>query len=414
MSSKLALAGLGLAAAVQELTLFDTSTGALCTDGTPSGYYFEKSKTGSKKWVIWIQGGGLCQSNADCVSRQGGDLGTSSTWSKTQRGAQLQSTDASENPDFHEWNMLYLKYCSGDVWTGTQAKPTDPWAAAGGAALSHDLRYVGGSARHASVDTASDSKFSFTGHTNLAVAVAEAKAHLGLAAATDVVLTGCSAGGIGTFYNADWLASQFDAAQTKVVGNPQAGWFGLDINDYDDWVHGKPNPDPHYFNSSSWLMNIDQMHVPGQGDAIDRCLAADPSAGLQLCSSVPRMYPFTETPLFVSENTADSYQVFAQGGAPQTLANATTAYVDYLHGILAGSLHVTVIGGKKKAMDGLYSPACLAHCLQFSGDKAPLVAGKTHQQAVGDWYFGRGDGHFLINDSTDVNTLLSCTDIQQH
>ena len=227
---------------------------------------------------------------------------------------------------------------------------------------------------------------------------------------------GCSAGGIGTFYNTDWLASQFDPKQTRVVGNPQAGYFGLAIKDYHTWVNLLPDPDPYYFNSSSWLLNIKQAGTtPGTPShaAVAKCMADDPSAGQQLCSSVPRLYPYTQTPLFVSENTADSYQVFAQGGAPQDEANATVAYVDYLHDILAGSLHSNVMRGHKNATDGLFAPACLAHCLQFSGSKAPRVQGKTHQQAVGDWYFGRGAQHFLINDSTAQADLLSCTDVAQ-
>jgi hypothetical protein len=70
-----------------------------------------------------------------------------------------------------------------------------------------------------------------------------------------------------------------------------------------------------------------------------------------------------------------------------------------------------IIHGKKAATDGLFAPACLAHCLQFSGDKAPKVNGKTHQQALGDWFCGRGTDHLLLDPSTDTKQLLSCSDI---
>ena len=129
---------------------------------------------------------------------------------------------------------------------------------------------------------------------------------------------------------------------------------------------------------------------------------------------MPRFYPYTTTPMYISENTADSYQVFVQGQCPSSQAAGPVSFVKYLRGILAGSLHSNVIKGKKTATDGLYAPACLAHCLAWDkaqdGKKAPTISGKTHQQAMGDWYFGRGMQHFLINDDDSADTLLSCTD----
>ena len=52
---------------------------------------------------------------------------------------------------------------------------------------------------------------------------AELKQQHGLATAKKVLLTGGSAGGIGTFKNVDWLASQLPGAVVK--GAPEAGWF---------------------------------------------------------------------------------------------------------------------------------------------------------------------------------------------
>ena len=136
-------------------------------------------------------------------------------------------------------------------------------------------------------------------------------------------------------------------------------------------------------------------------------MADDPSADEMVCGAVPRYYRFTSTPLFVSENTADSYQVYAQGGCP----GLNIGYIDYLRDILAGSLRDQVINGPKNATDGLFSPACLAHCLAWKGDKAPAVGGVQHQQAVGDWYYGRGSTNMHINDDPSSKALASCTDV---
>ena len=39
-----------------------------------------------------------------------------------------------------------------------------------------------------------------------------------------------------------------------------------------------------------------------------------------------------------------------------------------------------------------------------------MVRGKTHMQALGDWYNSRDSTHMYINDDADIGTLLSCTD----
>ena len=67
----------------------------------------------------------------------------------------------------------------------------------------------------------------------------------GAAAVKELLLEGCSAGGIGTFHNSDYVAAQFPAA--KVRGNPQAGYFGLAIADFDHFSHNTTDPDPHHF-----------------------------------------------------------------------------------------------------------------------------------------------------------------------
>lgn len=35
-----------------------------------------------------------------------------------------------KNPDFRDWNRIYVPYCSGDVWEGQAEDPLNPWDAA--------------------------------------------------------------------------------------------------------------------------------------------------------------------------------------------------------------------------------------------------------------------------------------------
>ena len=90
---------------------------------------------------------------------------------------------------------------------------------------------------------------------------------------------------------------------------------------------------------------------------------------------LPIFFEYIKTPIFVSENTADKYQVEAQGGMPNTpglpcvatpmlllcrfAAPLTTGcrearYIDYLRNILAGSLSTEVLSGG--LLSGLGTP----------------------------------------------------------
>ena len=66
------------------LTQAAEQQGARCLDGTAPGYYIERgSGTGVGKWMIHWQGGGWCTSEADCVGRSHGDLGSSKNYNST-------------------------------------------------------------------------------------------------------------------------------------------------------------------------------------------------------------------------------------------------------------------------------------------------------------------------------------------
>ena len=51
------------------------SKGARCLDGSPAGYYVKRAPAESPnadKWVVFLEGGGLCVEPFDCKSRKAG------------------------------------------------------------------------------------------------------------------------------------------------------------------------------------------------------------------------------------------------------------------------------------------------------------------------------------------------------
>ena len=104
---------------------YAVSKGARCLDGSPAGYYLRRAPNGSPnadKWIIFLEGGGLCVEPVDCIARSHVDEGSSRNW----KPLRTVGTDASEdflsnstlNP-FRDWNHVFAPYCSGDTWTGT-------------------------------------------------------------------------------------------------------------------------------------------------------------------------------------------------------------------------------------------------------------------------------------------------------
>ena len=67
----------------------------------------------------------------------------------------------------------------------------------------------------------------FSGHLNLEVAVKDLVARRGLRDGAEVMLSGDSAGGFGTFLNVDWLADTLPWALVK--GAPVAGYVGISV-----------------------------------------------------------------------------------------------------------------------------------------------------------------------------------------
>ena len=181
------------------------ATAAKCLDGTPAGYYLELG-TDKTRWVIWLMGGGVCSSWDDCESRAGGPLGSSSEWPHRRRGGSmgdgLMSSSASDNPDFHSWSKAYVPYCSGDVWLGKETAAADPF---GG-----PLRGEGG--------------LLFAGHTIVSTVIDELVAAHHIDKARGVLLTGCSAGGLGSSQK-----NLFHRLRTHPFKNGPVFFLGRDV-----------------------------------------------------------------------------------------------------------------------------------------------------------------------------------------
>ena len=102
------------------LTLL-TAPKATCMDGTLSGYYIRHSKQSAQtKWVLSLQGGGECV-DGKCVAKAQSALGSSKFFPKEktfEEKTHLIDSSCRSNPELCDYNLVWLPYCSQDLWTG--------------------------------------------------------------------------------------------------------------------------------------------------------------------------------------------------------------------------------------------------------------------------------------------------------
>eukprot|EP01084_Bolivina_argentea_P259617 438108_1 len=218
------------------LTLLPKGTkGGQCLDGSPAGFYYTAPPSGSSNlWIIQLQGGGACHDETSCTSRANSSLGSSNYWAQAMKGSGAMSNDPILNPDFYSGHKIHCPYCNGDVWSGQRTEPsTDPntWG------------------------------FYFSGHLVLERIMQYLANNLNVLDAQYVLLTGGSAGGMGTFGNIDWLSSQFKQKGTyknvTIKAAPIAGWFFpgnttdqinnpmMPPNDYPHWTQHENGGEGH-------------------------------------------------------------------------------------------------------------------------------------------------------------------------
>lgn len=333
---------------------FAAAHGARCLDGSPAGYY-QSITPGVDRWIIHLVGGGACSTQASCTQRATTPLGSSAHWPGSLSvgdNIAVFDPDIIQVGDFAGWNYVSVMYCSGDGHGGQRnATSADTWG------------------------------FYFSGHLIVKAVVADLLARGGLGSATDVMLTGDSAGGGGTYRNIDWLRSALPSV-VRVVGVPNAG-FHINATDF---VTGEYYPAAQL-----------SEEMARQDKFVDQsCLAAHPG-NPTLCEAGPTVYPYITTPLFV---LAAQYDFGLMGDyhfpepRPGKPYAPSTDECTYFRAFGARARDLLGQVARSAKGDGVFAPSCFTHVHGFVG----TVANTTFHAALANWYFARGAPTQLIED----------------
>ncbi|XP_026874514.2 carboxylesterase notum2 [Electrophorus electricus] len=301
------------------------NTAATCNDGTAAGFYLKEFK-GSKRWLIFLEGGWCCYNKETCDSRYKNipRLMSSADWPRTRKGSGILSSQAEENPHWYNANIVFVPYCSSDVWSGN--KPAAPKAKQG-----------------------KDTEYSFMGSVIIREMIKDL-ASKGLKQARLVMLAGTSAGGTGVLLNIENVASQLEqlGADMQVRGLVDSGWFLENKR--------QKSPDCPDSVSCSPVDAIKKGIRLWNGVIPEKCKQHYKRGEEWQCFFGHKLYSFLSTPLFVVQWLFDEEQLRAEniyvGG--QSLSEHQWTYMQNLWKELKNSL---------KNVTAVFAPSCLSHTL---------------------------------------------------
>ena len=237
------------------------SRNAVCNDGSDAAYYYDAGfGTGEDKWIVYLEGGSLCFNANSCLVRvvTSPDLTSSSNYPDNISTNGIFVADETINPDFHNWHMVYAKYCSSDLWSGSKEETGDPG----------EFHFRGYDILVALLeDLQSDDEF---GTNNLGNA-------------KEMIFAGSSAGAGGVIVQLDRVAALVDHLDVK--GLPDSLFYDPDVKDFTSIF------DPPAL-------------IEFQGSVLDEsCMAGeiDPS----MCGEPMTAIRYLETPFFIVADQSD-------------------------------------------------------------------------------------------------------------
>lgn len=348
-----------------------TSPGGRCMDGTMAGYYIREG-TNPSLFVIHLKGGGACMSQETCDSRVNSVTGTSRDWNVDKVGDGFLSQDCDENPDFCEATAVHVPYCTSDTHRGTNDQPSElSWG------------------------------YYFDGHLNFIAIIEKLIAEKGLGDATNVLLTGGSAGAIGALFNVDWLAARLSDATVKTA--PTAGWYHPNALDDDLPVPHYPSDFEHFSRGDNGNPTYNLIQAGGapvdvwkaKNSMSPDCLAAFSDDEWWRCLSARWAYKYIKSPIYMIHSQYDSNQIFTGNQVPHapvddTELDAVKRYIQMWGNATRESLEETIViddvAFPKAHSDGIFSPSCIKHGIPGNVD----IDGYYVNPLVHDWFFQNG------------------------
>lgn len=326
-----------------------TERNAVCNDGTPAVYFYRPGAgDDADKWVVWFEGGGACSTLEGCDQRfeeQHYLMSSSNSDEKSIKDGIL-STDQERNPDFSNWNHLMLNYCSSDGWTGD------------------------------AIQKSAERSYIFAGHDIVTAIFEDFRDHSvfanDLSDASELLVSGSSAGGGGASQNLNRIVSWFPELEIK--GVIDSSWDPLA---------------PTYL---PMALNTQTVTDFRNAQVDEACLTGHPE-NPALCSDLDELYPFWKVPVFIYIDQIDKLKLENAGITNPNDPDQSEWMLD----------HASLIRDSLSDVAAYFSPAYGQHtALTNSWFNRSNIDGVRFQKALGDWYFEKTNDHTHLFEFTGV------------
>eukprot|EP00038_Savillea_parva_P019872 m.29423 g.29423 ORF g.29423 m.29423 type:complete len:420 (-) comp4592_c0_seq2:309-1568(-) len=338
------------------------ASGAVCLDGSPGGGYIRKGDP--KKWIIFHQGGGWCSSDVNCAERAGTALGSSKSWGPTYtdsyEGSQLFVT-----PPFDKYTVVYAMYCDGGSWSANAEKPVSVQV--------HPNQ--------------PNQTIYYRGRRLLDAMINHLLEEQGLKDATNLLYSGCSAGGLTTYLHTDYVAGLMPPT-IKTLALADA-MFAVEHNSFN---RGPLYPDRMSWGYTAWNSSASVNQA---------CLASYGAENGYKCMFGANAAAFVKTPLFVLNSKYDTWQEKAIIGVNCTIKECPPDEQKFW------SAYSDIMVSKAQALPpqhGVFLGNCPNHCQTgIPSWESVTIDGVAMGEAVTTWYNDRVNGG-----STAVRHIATC------
>ncbi|XP_052296405.1 pectin acetylesterase 8-like [Citrus sinensis] len=332
--------------------------GAVCLDGSPPAYHFDKGfGAGINNWLVHIDGGAWCNNVADCSNRRDSSHGSSKYMVKEANFTGILSNEQKFNPDFYDWNRVKVRYCDGASFTG-DVEAVNP-----------------------------ETNLHFRG-ARVFEAVMEDLLAKGMKNAQNAILTGCSAGGLTSILHCDNFRALFPV-DTRVKCFADAGYF---VN-----VKG--------VSGASHIEEFYKQVVALHGSAKHLPASCTSRLSPGLCFFPQNVAGQVKTPLFIINSAYDSWQIrnilVPDNADPKgtwrrckkDIKTCSSTQLQTMQGFRVQFLNA-LAGLGNSSSRGMLIDSCYTHCRTvfqeawLSAD-SPVLDKTPIAKAVGDWYYDR-------------------------
>lgn len=381
----------------------DTATfpNGVCNDGTPGVFYYAPATRveDRNKWIIFLQGGGSCNSGQKCAERW---CSIDSNYGMDKMSSSLTKERIGGNgflaPEvwnaFGSWNRVLIYYCSSDQWSGTQTNTLSA-ASSGGTTVQYAIQFRGSQIVDAVLDTLRND---MPGGRRRVVRhdvelQPDASAWPDLDDAISVIFAGASGGGNGVKNNVDRVGAKLKST------NPGLADFRAIIDasftfetsnlDYTKTTMCAGNPAGcAYASFTQQLWNlVDVALYAARGDESCRQYHASRSPGSEwVCSDKDHvLLNHITTPFFIHQDLQDP-QVGGDGFVALGLGTAS----DFAIGVESALRSFPVPEEPRGAAPGSFAPQCGTH-EAFTNDADAFnlrVNGINWNDTLWNWWTG--------------------------